>query len=266
MAGLEAAKYAMRCILSFVSNMDTCVSAPLLSRVKSWQLLGLGLSGWCALYSAALISWGGSSFRVGNTQGGCFAAAMALASIEVRRYKKTPAAPPDPFQWASGITTEVLNLTLANSMQRRDFRVEPCQALETELGFGVRVINAGRAMVFETSRWQERVVNVPHAQAADENRKSVCAALAVIVTVGDPDEDTRIFAKAHPVRFLGGKELKALFDAEIPVEQTSGTPAGTKNSLIPKARGFFPWLTRRGGSATSSSQRRKSKQRRRNFT
>ena len=60
--------------------MKKCASAPFLSRVKSWQLIGLGISGWCTLYSVAMITWGASSFKIGNAQGGCFAATMALAS------------------------------------------------------------------------------------------------------------------------------------------------------------------------------------------
>ena len=68
--------------------MDTNSSSPLLSRIKSWQLVWLGISGWVALYSAAIISWGASSFIVGNAQGGCFATAMALAGVEARRVKR----------------------------------------------------------------------------------------------------------------------------------------------------------------------------------
>src|ERR1035438_4416181 len=62
--------------------MEVRNSAPLLSQVKSWQLVGLGITGWVTLYSAAIITWGTSSTIVGNTQGGFFAITMCLASLE----------------------------------------------------------------------------------------------------------------------------------------------------------------------------------------
>jgi hypothetical protein len=241
--------------------MVTCVSAPLLSRVKSWQLVGLGISGWCTLYSVALITCGASSFRIGNAQGGFFAATMALASFEARRYKKEAPIPVDPFQWISGISTENLNQTIAHTMQQRQFRVEPCHALETGLGFGVRAVNSGRTMVFETSRWQERVIDVLHAQTAEENRKEVSAALAVIVSAGNPDEAAQTFARTHSISFLSGQELKAMFDAGKPVNEKAGASPRSRPPVIPKVLGFFSWLMRRGRPATASS-RRKSKRRR----
>jgi hypothetical protein len=242
--------------------MATCVSAPLLSRVKSWQLVGLGLSGWCTLYSVAIITWGTSSVKIGNAQGGCFAATMALASVEARRYKKGIPIPADPLQWVNGISTDHLNQTIAQTMEQREFRVEPCQALETELGFGVRAINSGRTMVFETSRWKEPVIDVVHAQTTEENRKKVPAALAVIVGAGTPDEGAQTFAKTHPVSFLVGKELKDMLGAGKPAGEKVGTAARPKIHLIPMVLGFFPRLAERGRSAIASSRRKKSKRRR----
>jgi hypothetical protein len=243
--------------------MKKCASTPFLSRVKSWQLIGLGISGWCILYSVAMISWGASSFNIGNAQGGCFAATMALASYEARRCKKgTSPIPADPLQWVSGISTEHLNQAIAQTMQQREFRVEPCQALETELGFGVRVINAGRTMVFETSRWQEPVIDALHVQTTDENRRKISATRAVIVGAGNPDEDARAFAKTHPVSFLGGKELKDMLNVGKPVEETTETARPPKTPLLPMMLGFFPRLIQRHRSATASARRRKSRQRR----
>ena len=116
--------------------METYVAAPLLSRVKSWQLIGLGISGWCTLYSVAIITWsawGARSITIGHAQGACFALAMALASFEVRRYKKAAPIPEDPMRWVNGIATEDLNHAIAQTMQQREFWVEPCHALEIEL-------------------------------------------------------------------------------------------------------------------------------------
>jgi hypothetical protein len=196
--------------------MDTKISAPLLSRVKSWQLVGLGLSGWCTLYSVAVITWGASSTVIGHAQGGCFAATMALASFETKRYKKGLPKPAGTLDWISGIPTDHLNQTLAQVMQKREFRVEPGPATDAEMGFGVRAVNAGRTMVFETSRWQEPVIDLAHALSTEENRKKALADLAVIVSVGKPDDDARTFAQSRPVRFLIGKEFKSLFTAEKP--------------------------------------------------
>lgn len=189
-------------------------SAPLLGRVKSWQLVALGLTGWCTLYSVAILAWGASSNLVGNTQGGCFAATMTLASLEARRHKRCGAEPANPLQWADAISNGQLNQILARTMEKREFRVEPCHSLEAELGFGLRVINSGRTMMFETARWREPVIDLGHAQATEANRKSVHADLAVIVGTGTPDEETRTFVKTCPVRLLAGDELKALVEAE----------------------------------------------------
>ncbi len=189
-------------------------SAPLLGRVKSWQLIAFGITGWCTLYSVALLAWGASSNLVGNTQGGCFAATMTLASMEANRNKKRGSQPPDPLQWVGGVSTEQLNQILARTMEKREFRVEACHRSETELGFGLRVINSGRSMVLETARWQEPIVDLCHAQTTEANRKAIRADLAIIVGAGAADEETRTFVKTCPVRLLIGDELKALVEAE----------------------------------------------------
>lgn len=196
--------------------MDTGVSAPLLSRVKSWQLVGLGLSGWFTLYSIAIITWGASSSLIGNTQGGCFAATMTLASIETRRHRKGVSAPPGSLEWAGTIPTEHLNQTIAQAMRQQGFHIEAGHATGIEMGFGVRVVNAGRTMVFETGRWQEPVIDLRHAEATEENRKKVYADLAIIVGAGKPDEAARTFVRTRPLKFLVGKELKNLFKREKP--------------------------------------------------
>lgn len=206
--------------------MAVKISTPLLGRVKSWQLVALGIAGWCTLYSVALLAWGNSSNLIGNTQGGCFAATMTLASLEARRHKKRGSQPADLLQWAGAISTGQLNQILARTMGKQEFRVEPCQRLETELGFGLRVINSGRTMVIETARWKEPVIRLGHAQATEANRKTINADLAVIVGIGTPDEATRTFVKTCPVRLLVGDELKELVDAEkCEVEH----PAGKNN-------------------------------------
>ena len=199
--------------------MDKPVSAPFLSRVKSWQLVALGISGWCALYSIAILAGGNGSNLIGHAQGGCFAATMTLAGFESRRYRKSVSLPADSLQWVGGITAEHLNQTLVQLLQKGASKVETCHAAETEMGFGVRAVNAGRTMVFETGRWKEPVINLLHAQTTDENRKKVFADLAIIVSVGTPDEDARNFAKSRPVDFLVGKDLKNLLKAGKPVEK-----------------------------------------------
>jgi len=196
--------------------MDARISAPLLSRVKSWQLVGLGLSGWCTLYSIAILTWGASSNVIGNAQGGCFAVTMTLASLETRRYRKGMPAPVGSLEWAGGVPTEHLNQTLARVMQKDEFRVEPCAPTDGEMGFGVRAVNAGRTMIFETGRWQEPVIDLPHAKTTEENRKKARADLAIIVSAGQPDDAAQTFVKTRPVKFLIGKELKALFTADKP--------------------------------------------------
>jgi hypothetical protein len=194
--------------------MDVPSAAPLLARVKSWQLVGLGLTGWCTLYSVAVLTWGASSTMIGNTQGGCFAATMTLAGCEARRYKKATTVVVDPF---SGVTTERLNRAIASAAQQQSFRIEPLHLAEMEMGFGLRAVSAGRTLVFETGRWQEAVIDLEHAKATDENRKKVFADLAVIVSAGAPDENALAFVVTHPVQFFTGKELENLLAEEKPV-------------------------------------------------
>jgi hypothetical protein len=195
--------------------MEANFSAPLLSRIKSWQLVCLGVSGWVTLYSAAIISWGASSFVVGNAQGGCFATTMTLAGLEVRRYQKGSSIPMDPLQWAGGITTEQLNQTLAENLKRQEVRVEAPHPIEADMGFGLRAIKAGRTLVFETGRWKEPVIDLLHAKTTEENRDKIRADLAIIVGAGTPDEDTKLFVNTHKVKLLVGKELKDMFPDEL---------------------------------------------------
>jgi hypothetical protein len=209
-----------------------------------------------------VITGGASSFRIGHAQGACFAAAMILAGVEARRYKKPLAAAVNPLQWASAISTEHLNQAVAQAVLQREFRVEPCAPLETELGFGVRAVNSGRTMVFETARWQESVIDVPHVQTTEENRIKVAAARAIIVGAGNPDPEARIFARAHPVSFLCGKELKELFDLEKSMVDKAGTAQPPKLSFLSGALSFFPRLVRRCRPAAASSRRSKTKKRR----
>jgi hypothetical protein len=186
--------------------MDASVSAPLLTRVKSWQLVGLGLTGWCTLYSMALLTCGPVSFIVGNAQGGCFAASMTLAGIEARRYRKTVAAVIiDPF---TGVTVDILNQAIALMARKQAFRIEPLHPTHAQLGFGVRAVSAGRTLVFETSRWREPVIDLAHVQDTEENRKKASANLAVIVSTGAPDENAMAFVVTHPIQFFVGKELE----------------------------------------------------------
>lgn len=195
--------------------MDKTKAAPILSRAKSWQLVGLGISGWVALYSAAVISWGASSLIVGNAQGGCFAVTMTLAGLEARRFQKPASVPADPLEWTGAITTEQINQTLAKALMQQEIRVEKPHPMEAQLGFGVRAINAGRTLVFETECWKEPVIDLQHATATDENRKKVYADQAVIVGAGKPDEAARSFVATHPaIKFLVGQELKGLFPVE----------------------------------------------------
>jgi len=200
--------------------MDVTRSAPFLSRVKSWQLVGLGVTGWCTLYSVAILTWGNSSTLVGNAQGGCFAATMTLASFESRRYRKGGVAPSGPLEWVSGISTEHLNQNLAQIMQQREFRVEACSPDDAALDFGVRVVSSGRTMVYETGRWKEPVIDLLHVQTTDDNRKKVSADLAIIVSAGKPDEAAQTFLRTRPLKLLIGKELKALFNDEKPAGKT----------------------------------------------
>ena len=196
--------------------MDTRVSAPLLSRVKAWQLIGLGISGWCTLYSIAILTWGASSFFIGNAQGGCFAATMTLAGVEAKRHKKAMAKPVDPLQWISAISTEHLNQSIAAMLQEREFRIEICKPSEQELGFGVRGVNSGRTVVFETARWKEPVVDLQHVRSTEENRRNIYADRAVIVSAGKPDEDAKGFVQNCPIDLFAGDQLKELLAGEKP--------------------------------------------------
>ena len=209
--------------------MKSKSSAPLLSRVKSWELVGLGISGWIALYSAAVISWGASSFIIGNAQGGCFAATMTLAGLEARRFKQASLVPNNPFQWADGITTSQLNQSISLSLTFKRFRVEAPHPTEAKMGFGLRAIIAGRTVVFETERWKEPVIDMLHAKTTDENRKAARADIAVLVGAGTPDEDTEIFVKTHPIKLMVGQELQNLLASEIEMRATEATPAAKNN-------------------------------------
>lgn len=194
--------------------MDTTSSAPLLSRVKSWQLVGLGISGWITLYSVAVMTWGASSMVVGNAQGGCFAVTMTLAGLEVKRLKKKSPVPLDPLQWTSDISTEQLNQILTRIIRKQDFRVEMPHEIEAQMGFGVRAVNAGRTLVFETGRWKEAVIDLLHVENTEKNRKKILADLAVIIGAGTPDEAAQNFVKNHQLQLLAGEELKSIIEAE----------------------------------------------------
>ena len=85
------------------------------------------------------------------------------------------------------------------------------------MGFGLRAIKAGRTLIYETGRWKEPVIDLLHAQTTEENRKKTFADLAIIVGVGTPDEDTRMFVNAHPLKLLVGKELKDICADERPL-------------------------------------------------
>ena len=199
--------------------MEANFSAPLLSRTKSWPLVCLGISGWVTLYSVAIISWGASSCVIGNTQGGCFAAAMTLAGLEVRRFQKGSSTPMDPLQWVGGITTEQLNLTLAQNLRKQELLVEAPHPIEADLGFGLRAVKAGRTLAFETGRWKEPVIDLLHAKTTEENRSKIRADVAIIVGAGKPDEDTQAFVNTHKVTLLVGKELRDMFPDEKPPDK-----------------------------------------------
>jgi hypothetical protein len=211
--------------------MEASVSPrPLLSRVKSWQLVGLGISGWVTLYSVAILSWGASSNLIGNAQGGCFATTMTLAGLEANRCKRRDSTPADPLQWVEGISTEQLNHHLTWVMQQQKYKIEASHGLETEMGFGLRAVKAGRTVVFETGSWKEPVIDLPHAQTTEGNRKRVRADLAVLVGAGTPDEAVQTFVKAHPLQLLVGQELKNLIAANRPPANQPGnvsTPSAT---------------------------------------
>jgi len=215
--------------------MESSVSAPLLSRIKSWQLVGLGISGWVTLYSAAIITWGASSNIVGNAQGGCFATTMTLAGLEASRFKRGDSIPADPLQWVHGFPTELFNQTLTQVMQKQEYAIENSTELEIELGFGVRAVKAGRTVVFETSRWKEPVIDLSHALTTESNRKRVRADVAVLVGVGTPDDQTRTFAKSHPLQLLAGQKLKHLIAAEKPPvpKLENGSSPKTSRGVLP---------------------------------
>jgi hypothetical protein len=190
--------------------MKKRIAASFLNRIKSWQLIGLGISGWVTLYSVAILSCDAGSFVVGNAQGGCFAVTMTLASLEARRLKQDSAAPVDPLQLIHGVTTQQLNQTIALFMQRQEFIIEPTKPGAAQMGFGVRAVNSGRTLVFETGRWHEPFIDLPHAQTTEENRKAVHADLAIIVSAGMPLEDVHAFADTHAVQLFIGEEFKKL--------------------------------------------------------
>ncbi len=209
--------------------MQAIISAPLLYRIKSWQLIGLGLTGWATLYSIALINWAACSTFVTNTQGGLFAATMTLASFEARRLKKNKVeCETGALHWADAVQTFQLNQMLELIQQRNGFAVEPLYSHEKEMGFGVRVVKEGRTFLFETSRWKEATVDLVHAKTTDENRKMAKADRAVIVSTGVPDEDTRLFVKSNPLELLVGEELEQLIKLELPKPEISVAPEGEK--------------------------------------
>jgi hypothetical protein len=207
--------------LLFDAVMDHTKTAPILSRVKYWQLVGLGITGWVTLYSAAIISWGASSMVVGNAQGGCFAVTMTLAGLEVRRFQKLAPTPVDPLQWTCGITTPQVNQVVAQHLKQQELRVETPHAAEAKLGFGVRAISAGRTLMFETEHWQKPVIDQQHVANTDENRKKVYADQAIIVGAGEPDAGAQGYVATHPaIKFLMGQELKNLFPADKIIKKT----------------------------------------------
>jgi hypothetical protein len=223
--------------------MEASISAPLLKQVKSWQLFCFGISGWVTLYSAAIISWGASSFIVGNAQGGSFAVVMTLAGREVRRLQKGSS---DLLQWAGGVTTEQLNLALTITLQKNELILEALHPNEAEMGFGLRAVKAGRTFLFETARWKESVIDLLHAKTTEENRNKTNADFAIIVGAGTPDEDTKIFVNNHPVKLLVGKELKNLFAEEkSPVNHIEtmsilasgvGQPGSPRDMAVPSSQ------------------------------
>ena len=182
--------------------------------MKSWQLVCLGISGWVALYSAAMINWSNWCTMVGNAQGGCFASVMALAGVEARRLNRSGSKAVNPYDWCNGLTTAQINFNLAQVIHRQEFRVESPSQIESQAGFGVRAVNSGRTVVFETERWMEPVIGLEHAMSIEENRKKVLANLAVIVGVGKPDEETTLYIKSHPIKLLVGEEFKSMIESE----------------------------------------------------
>lgn len=204
--------------------MNKPVSAPILSRVKSWQLVSFGLTGWCTLYSIALLTFGSGSFLIGNLQGGCFATTMTLAGVEARRIKRGNLAAVDPFQWSAGITTEQVNWSIASALREQSYRLEKQLPMDAELGIGVRAVSSGRTIVFETARWQEKVIDLPHAESTEENRKKALANVAFIVSQGAPNEEAKDFVRSKPLRFLCGEELKDIIASENPPADLPSDP------------------------------------------
>lgn len=197
--------------------MSAITSAPFLYRVKAWQLVGLGITGWVTLYSIAVINWATWSKIIGNTQGGCFATTMVLAGLEARRLKRGKSTGEQgALHWADNIPTYQLNLTLGQIQRNHGFTTEVLHIHEMEMGFGVRAVKDGRTFLFETGRWKEPTVDLIHAQATDENRKSAKADMAVIVSTGVPDEETKLFVQSNPLQLLVAEELQSLIEAEIP--------------------------------------------------
>ena len=151
------------------------MSAPLLSRIKSWQLFWLGISGWVTLYSAAILSWGASSFVIGNAQGGSFAAVMTLAGREVKRFQRGGSL--NQLQWAGGITTEQLNQTLTQALQKNELVLKTLHPIEADMGFGLRAVKAGRTFLFETARWKE-----PSSTCSTPKRRRKIAAKPALIS------------------------------------------------------------------------------------
>ena len=215
--------------------MRATPSAPFLCRIKSWQLVGLGITGWVTLYSITLIHWAACTTFVGNIQGGCFAATMTLASLETRRlYKNKSRRDQDALHhslhWADNISTFELNQTLGRVQQKKGFTTEALHQLEKEMGFGLRAVKDGRTILFETGRWKEPTIDLVHAQTTDENRKMAMADRAVIISIGVPDEETKYFIKSASVQLLAGEELLNLIESEIPKPEKETMP-GQENSV-----------------------------------
>jgi hypothetical protein len=197
--------------------MQATTSAPLLHRLKSWQLIGLGFTGWVTLYSIALINWAACSAMVSNAQGGCFAVTMTLASLEARRLNKNKRAREDhALHWADNISTFQLNQTLSQIQQKNGFTPELLHPHEKKMGFSLRAVKGGRTFLFETGRWKEPTIDLLHAQTTEANRKQALADRAVIVSTGIPDEETKLFVKSNPLQLLVGEELQNLVAAETP--------------------------------------------------
>jgi hypothetical protein len=208
--------------------MQALMSAPLLYRVKTWQFIGLGLTGWVTLYSIALINWSSCSAIIGNAQGGCFATTLALAGLEARRLnKRKMRREHDALHWADDVSTFELVQALDQIQQRKGFTTEALHCQETQMGFGLRAVKDGRTIVFETSRWKESTINLLHVQTANENRRQAMADRAVIVGIGVPDEDTKRFVKSAPIQLLVGEDLQNLIESEIyePADKAQNQPA-----------------------------------------